>query len=249
MKKITLILTLLLTQQLFALVSIVPIEIGVEPGYSGAISTSLETKRGNTHKDNYKLGARVNYDNNDDFVTWAEIEGEYGESNSLRDTNKYYLHLRHIHALSKESVRAEFFAQAQDNEFKLLDSRLLAGAGFRFRIFEIFDNGKGYLGVGALYENIRYTSNDPQEYNIRFNSYFAYTVTLGDDSELTYGFFYQPKVDYLNDYVSSQKLELTLHIYKQLFLNFQLAYDVDSRPPLGVEDYDFTQTTSFVFNF
>ena len=249
MKKLTLLLTIVLTQQLFALISIVPVEIGTKPGYSGNIAASLETKRGNTEKDNYKLAARINYDSNEEFVTWGEISGEYGESNNVKDTNKLYLHLRHIHALSDDSIRAEAFAQVQDNEFKLIKRRLLGGAGVRFRVFENGGNGKGYLGIGGFFEQIKYTSIDPNEDNTRVNIYLAYTSKLGDDSTVSYNLYYQPNTQELSDYITSQTLALKLHIYKSLFLKFELAYDSDSQAPLGVQKYDFTQTSSFVFNF
>lgn len=247
--KIFIISLLLLTQQLFALISIVPVEIGEEPGFHGKIATALETKRGNTDKDNYKLGIRFDYDNNESYHTWIEMSGEYGESNSVKDTNKLYLHLRHIHAISNKDICAESFIQAQDDEFKLIKRRLLLGGGMRLKLFELHKSGKGYFGLGALYEDIRYTSLDPKEDNFRMSSYLAYTTKLGDDSDLSYTVFYQPKISDFSNYVSSQKLALKVHIYKRLFLNFQLSYDVDSRPPLGVEESDFTQTTSFVFDF
>lgn len=247
--KLFIISLLILTQQLFALVSIVPVEIGEKPGVHGKVAVSLETKRGNTHKDNYALGLRFDYDNNKSYHSWMEMSGEYGESNKVKDTNKLYLHFRHIHALTDKTICAEAFSQAQDDEFKLIKRRLVGGGGIRFKIFEVFGDGKGYLGLGALYENIRYTSDNPREDNFRANSYFAYTIKLGDDSDLSYTLFYQPKMHNFSDYVSSQKLALRLHIYKRLFLSFQLAYDVDSNPPMGVEEYDLTQTTTFVFDF
>ncbi len=249
MKKLFLLLSVILTQQLFALISIVPVEIGVNPGYSGNVAVSLETKRGNTHKDNYKFGAKISYDDNATFVTWGEVSAEYGESSEVKDTNKVYLHLRHVHALASENVRAEGFVQAQDDEFKLIKRRLLAGAGLRYKIFELFGNGKGYAGLGGYYEQIRYTSMDPEEDSLRANFYFAYTRQIGDDSKITYNLYYQPKIDYFNDHITAQKLELQLHVYKKLFLHFQISYDTDSKAPIGVKKYDFTQTTSFVLEF
>jgi len=243
-------LLLLTTTYLSALVSIVPVEIGVKPGYSGNLEASLETKRGNTHKDNYKLGTRLNYDNNKNFVTWAEISGEYGESNEIKDTSKMYLHVRHIHALSQEDIRAEVFAQAEEDEFKLIKRRLLAGGGVRTKIFDgNLGNGKGYIGTGAYFEQVRYTSTDPEEDSARANLYFAYTSDFGADSKVSYSAYYQPNIEAFSDYITAQKLELKLHLYKKLFLKFQIAYDSDSKAPVGVEKYDFTQTTAFVLNF
>ena len=247
--KLLLLITLITTQYLFALVSIVPVEIGENPGVHGKAAASLETKRGNTHKDNYRASLRLNYDNNISYVTWAEISAEYGKSNNTEDTNKAFLHLRHIHLITPQAVRAELFAQAQDDKFKLIKRRHLTGAGARFQVFEGFKNSKFYAGIGGYYENIDYTDQNPSEYSTRLNTYLAYTIKFGEDSNFAYTFYYQPLIDYFNDYVSSNKAELKLHIYKKFFLQLKISYDFDSRPPFGVKKEDFTQTTEFVFNF
>ncbi|MEA2092088.1 MAG: DUF481 domain-containing protein [Campylobacterota bacterium] len=247
--KLLLLITILTTQYLFATISIVPVEIGENPGTHGKVGASLETKRGNTHKDNYKAALRVGYDNNISFVTWAEISGEYGESHDVEDTNKAFLHFRYIHALTEETIRAELFAQTQEDKFKSIERRRIGGGGLRFRLFEIFENGKGYLGLGGYHENIKYTDENPTEHDVRLNSYFAYTINFSEDSSFSYTFYYQPIYNYLNDFVTAHKMELKLHIYQELFLQFKVSYDFDSRPPIGILEDDFTQTTEFVFNF
>ncbi|OIP53483.1 MAG: hypothetical protein AUK54_08745 [Helicobacteraceae bacterium CG2_30_36_10] len=247
-----LLLLLLITQSLFALVSIVPVEIGEDPGLHGKIGISLETKRGNTEKDNYKASLRATYDSNASYVTWAEFSGEYGESSSVEDTNKLYSHLRYIHKVTEEVVRVEAFAQLQTDKFKLLKERALGGAGTRFKIFEVFKDAKGYFGIGGLYEHISYIQdayNNPNEDNIRFNNYLAYTIKFGEDSSFSYTFYYQPLYDNINDYVASHDVELKLHVYKELFLQLSVSYNLDSKPPIGVKREDFTQESTFVFNF
>ena len=247
--KLLLLITLLTVQYLFATISIVPVEIGEKPGTHGKVGASLETKRGNTYKDNYKAALRISYDNNISYVTWTEVSGEYGKSHDVEDTNKVFLHFRYIYALTEESIRAELFAQTQEDKFKSIETRRIGGAGLRFKIFEIFENGKGYLGLGGYYENIKYTDENPTEHDVRLNSYFAYTINFSEDSTFSYTFYYQPIFDYLNDFVTAHKMELKLHIYQKLFLQFKISYDFDSRPPIGVLEDDFTQTTELVFNF
>jgi hypothetical protein len=249
--KILIALLLVTTQYLFALVSIVPIEIGDDAGVHGQITASLETKRGNTEKDTYKGSVKIVYDSNTSYVTWAEISGEYAEADKIVDTNKIYIHLRHIHALTPEDIRMEGFVQDEDDQFKNIKRRLLGGGGLRFKIFNIFKDGKGYIGLGSLYETIKYT--DPlinkEEKNIRINSYFAYTAKLGDDSTISYSLFYQPKYNNFHDYVKSHKLNLELHVYKKLYLNLKASWDVDTKPAIGVKKYDLYQETSFVLKF
>ena len=249
--KILLLLFLATTQYLFALISIVPVEIGANPGLHGKFNASLETKRGNTYKDTYSGGLKLIYDTNTSDVIWAEVSGEYAEVEKKVDTSKSYLHLRHIHALTPEDIRVEAFVQAQDDKFRNINRRLLAGGGLRFKIFEILKNGHGYVGVGGLYETVKYTDplDNPNEENVRFNSYFAYTVTFGEDSSFSYSLFYQPKYNNFSDYVKAHKLNLELHVYKELYLNFRVSWDVDTKPAVNVRDYDFYQETAFVLKF
>lgn len=250
--KLIFIVFFLTLQQLFALISIVPVDIGTKPGFSGKFETGLDTKRGNTDKDFYKTSLRLNYDNNKDYLLWIELSGEYGKANDLEDTNKLYSHLRYIKALSNKSLQVELFLQGQEDKFKALKKRRLAGAGLRYQLFESYTGGKAYIGLGAFYEYIRHTNStlDPNEDNARLNTYFAYTTKFNKDSHLAYTMYYQPRIDKFSDHVIANKFELQLHVYLQLFLKFSVYYDVDSGPPTSIAyDYDFGQTTTFVFDF
>jgi len=247
-----LLIGILTTQYLFGLVSIAPVEIGAKPGLSGKFEAGLETKRGNTDKDNYKASVRVNYDNNESYVIWGEFSGEYGESNYVKDTNKAFSHLRYIHSLGNdENLRYELFTQLESDEFRRINSRILGGAGLRYRVFNSPKNGKGFFGLGGFYEGIEYKDPqiDPSEDNIRMNSYLAYSISLSDISAFSYVLYYQPKVDDFSDHTLSNQLELKLNIIKKLFLKLNVSWNEDSNPPVGVKKSDFTQTTTFVFDF
>lgn len=245
----TLFVPLLLSQPLLALVTIAPVEIGAKPGFSGKAAIALETKRGNTDKQNYKTSLRLNYDNNSSHVTWAEISAEYGESNDQKDTDKAFAHLRHIRTTGLRDLRAEAFAQVQDDAFKLIKNRTLFGAGVRYKLFSLFGKDKGFVGIGAMHEMINYTSQDPYENNQRVNSYIAYSSKFANKSRVGLSFYYQPKINEFADHVTSTDFELRLLVIDKLFLQFKVAYDTDSNPPLGVRKYDLTQNTSFIYEF
>jgi len=250
--KILLLILLALLQQLHALISITPVEISASPGLSVNIETGLETKRGNTHKDNYKASTRVTYDNNLSYVTWAELSGEYGETNDIENTNKIYSHLRYIHKLSDNIVRWELFYQNQEDKFKSIKVRRVSGAGLRFNMFDTLTETKGYFGVGVFNEYIRYidTKLNLNENNIRLNTYLAYSLKFNNKSTLAYTLYYQPNIENFNDYVVSNMFELKLNIYQKLFLKFTISYDIDSSVAYDVtSDYDFIQNTSFVYSF
>ncbi|MCK9453728.1 MAG: DUF481 domain-containing protein [Sulfurimonas sp.] len=249
--KFLLLIAFIATQYIFALVTIAPVEIGDKPGFSSTIEAALETKRGNSDTDDYKASARVTYDNNESYVAWLEVSGAYGEANNEENTNKLFSHARYIHAITEELLRGELFLQLQNDEFKEIKSRALSGIGARFKLHNIWQNSRGYLGLGAFYEDVAYNNPliNPSEQNIRANAYFAYSINLNKSASATYTLYYQPKVNDFSDNVQSHEIELKLDIYKNLLLKFSLSYDTDSEPPIGVRKYDLTQNTSFILNF
>ena len=245
-------LLFLLFENLFAIITIVPIEIGAKPGVSGKFEAGLNTNRGYTDTDYYKTALRLKYDQNYNYALWSEFSGEYGKAGGIENINRLYAHIRLIHALSTTYIRDEYFIQGQENKFKALKKRRLAGGGLRFRLFETFKRARGYIGLGAMYEYIRHTDPllDPNENNIRLNTYFAYTAKFNEDSHLAYTLYYQPKIDNTSDYVLSNKFELQLHIYLKLFLKLSVYYNADSVPPTSIDsDYGFGQSTTFVLDF
>ena len=250
MKK--LLLLLIFITEVFGLVSIKPVEIGEKTGFSGDLEIGLETKRGNTDKDGYKGAFKVMYDSNASYLTWLEVSGEYGEANDVEDTNNIYMHLRYIHKMTDDAIRYEGFLQTQEDKFRAIEFRRLAGLGLRFKIFNTPIGGSGYFGLGGFYETIKYLnpSIDPDEENIRANIYIAYGVKFSNKSSLAYTLYYQPNTEKFDDYVISNKLELKLQVYEQLYLKFGAAYDADSYPPYGIKKkYDFSQSTTFIYRF
>lgn len=250
--KILFILLILVAQQLFAIISIVPVEIGVKPGASGKMEAGFDTQRGYTDRDFYRSSIKVNYDNNRSYILWGEFSGEYGKSNGVENTNKRYLHLRFIHALTEKDIRDEYFIQTQENKFKAIKKRQLAGGGLRFALFETLKGAKGYLGIGGYYEYLHYTDPtlDPDEHNLRLNTYLSYKATFNEDSHLAYTMYYQPQISKFSDRLISNKFELQLHIYLKLYLKFSIYYNADSSPPTSIDkNYGLGQTTTFVYEF
>lgn len=243
------VLCFLVFESLFAIISVKPMEIGEQKGVHGHVALSFETKRGNTVKDNYKAAVKVSYDTAKDYLVWGEVSGDYGATAYVEDTNKLYGHLRYIHTVTPKDVRAEAFLQMEDDSFRLIKNRSLIGSGLRFKLFELFGRGKGYFGLGGFYEYMKYSNEYPTEHNFRLNSYFSYTTSFSDTSSFTYTFLVQPKIDDVSDYTDSHRVSLEIAIYKELYLNFQLSYENDTKPAPGVENYDFTQTTAFKYRF
>jgi hypothetical protein len=232
-----------------AVVTIAPVVIGDKPGFSAKLQASLETKRGNTESDTYGGGLRLSYDNNSSYVIWSELSANYAKASGTTNTNNTFVHIRYIHTLPIKKLDYETFVQSQTNEFTKIAERALAGGGFRLHLRDK-QLGDLFFGAGAFYEYIRYTSAlNPDENNIRLNFYISYVKTLIPGSKFSYIAYYQPKVDQFSDYFISNAAQLSVHIYKQLFLSFEILYDRDSKPAIGVKKDDFTQNTSLIYSF
>ena len=235
---------------LFAIITISPVNIGDKPGVSGILKGSFETKRGNSDVDNYSAGLRAQYDNNSSYVLWSDLIFSYGKASGKTNTNKTYAHLRLVHTLLDiDSVNYETFVQSETNEFTKVEKKLLLGAGLRYHK-NLDEYGNFYVGIGAFYESVNYiTAFDPEEKNGRINSYISYTKSFNKDSKFSYVMYYQPNIEDFEDYIFSSAIELEILVYETLYLNFVVYYDVDTKPALEVKETDFTQKTSFVYKF
>ena len=244
-------LSILLTTTLHAIVAIKPRVVGDKPGFSGSITASFDTKRGNTETDNYKGAVKVLYDNNISHLIWGMLSYEYGEANSVKNTNKIFSHLRYIGLTTIKNFNKEAYIQASDDEFKGIKNRLLAGGGMRYKIFGNDYYGRTYVGMSAYIEHIIYGNDaiDPTENNVRGNFNLAYQLPLNEDSEFNALAYYQPRVDAPSDFYSSATIGFQLHVYLSLFLNFKITHEYDSEPAIGVLKEDIASSTEFVFKF
>ncbi len=244
------VLLLLFVVNLMATVVITPNEVGLRPGIAGEIGASLTHKRGNTDKNEYHGNIYLSYDNNVSFVTWIAANFSYGESGGVLNENNGFIHLRHIHKLSQDSLAAELFIQDSEDRFKNIRRRVLEGAGLRKRLFDDKTYGRAYLGAGAFYEHISYTTDiDPTERNTRFNTYAAYTLKFAENARLSAAAYYQPKVNDLQDYNLVSSFSLEMMIIAKLYLKVQLSAQYDSQPPVDVLAYDVSQETVLVWKF
>lgn len=232
-----------------AVITIAPVDIGAQPGFTGGVKGSFATKRGNTDSDEYSAGVRIQYDNNSSYVAWSDITFSYAKASGVTNTNQTYVHVRYIHKLHEKNLNWEAFVQSQTDKFTKIQKRLLAGAGLRYYL-GMNKYGSIYIGFGGFGEHIDYTTSiDPSEDNLRLNTYIAYKNRFTQNVRFSYIGYYQPITDKFSDYILSNSAELKVTIYEKLSINFEVIYNQDTKPATGVQKYDFIQKTSFVYDF
>ncbi|WP_281951742.1 DUF481 domain-containing protein [Nitrosophilus kaiyonis] len=230
----------------FAIVSIEPKDIGEKnPGISGEIGASLEINRGNTDTTSTSLSASLQIDK-DHCLCFATLSYEYGESSGEKNKDRAFLHLRHLEKINEDNVW-EFFAQLQKDEFKDQKLRALIGTGERYRFFNENET-KTYIGIGAFLEREKIEDEDTKDY-FRGNFYISFKKRFNDNVKMAFISYYQPKLDEFSDYESTNSLEFSVKLSKNLDLLILTNYDYDSRPPKDIKKYDLSQKIGISYKF
>lgn len=231
------------------MLNIKPIDIGEKAGFSANLALSYESKRGNSDNDIYTTDAKIQYDNNSTNAAYMQLSSSYAEAGGVENVNTTTFHIRNLHSIVDNTIVSELFLQSQQDKFKSIKERDLIGTNIRF--LHRSNLGRFYLGIGLYKEQLFYLDNslDSNEYNSRFNSYIAYSISFNEDASFTYLGYFQPKIDHLNDYYITQGLELNIAVYKMLSLKFKVDYNLDSRPAFNRKKEDFSQLTAFNYSF
>lgn len=228
-----------------------------EPGLSGNMELAATGSEGNSDKSNLFAAARLQWQRNDS-TTLVIANRSYGESNQVRDTNKSFLHARHIVANTADRA-LEGFVQLETNEFSRLDLRSLAGGGVRWALLQGPDSNAtdkvlATLGIGAFYsietlaEQTGLT-DDGTETLWRMNSYFALDYKINAYTRFVSTTYYQPAISDSADYRALEQASLSVQIVDSLNLKVSLDIAHDSQPPQGVKRTDTSYKTGLVYEF
>jgi hypothetical protein len=154
---------------------------------------------------------------------------------------------------------SEVFVQAQYDKFRLLQRRLLAGAGVRI-VFINYSWLRGWVGTGALVEferrdiapaNQPPSGPDPVNMtNARSSTYLTLIVPLVPDRlSLITTAYVQPRWDAWRDVQVLQEAKLQVKVTGHLSLSTDLAVRFDSEPPRSVERTDTRVGNSVLYSY
>jgi len=174
---------------------------------------------------------------------------ELSKSNTSTLSNAGFAHLRYTRKFNK-FFRWEVFTQYQSNPVLLLKMRALAGTGPRFKIA---NKPKLKSSVGTLYmfEHEESSETIPKTYNHhRLSAYFTLTWTLpGNVCELSTITYYQPRIDFFNDFRLTHQSAISFALGKHIALVAGLRYLYDAFPPEDVVKSSFASDLGIKASF
>lgn len=223
------------------------------PGFSGNFSLAVTGQSGNTDKSTSSIGGRLQwyYRPTTDFIVFNH---DSGKTDGVRDTNRSFLHARHIHELTPRWAW-EAFGQAEENEFTRLSFRGLLGAGMRWEALRSED-GRLVLttGMGGFYsreelEPFVGATDDGVDTLVRGNFYFILKYQLNETVRLASTTYYQPATSDYRDFRALEQASLSVNLTRRLDLKISLDVAHDSRPPQFIEKTDTTYRTGIEYQF
>jgi len=210
----------------------------VNLGWILSLDATFEYSTGNTEELSSENILRIDHNGlKQDYFT--VVEYEFKTANQEKTKNKAFIHFRYIRDIS-EWFFLEAFAQAQYDEFLLLNHRYLAGAGGRFDLASMLapDRDKetrkfdAFYGLGAMWETEQYnlSDSDPVYNLVRLTSYLSMSYKPSETFRISVVSYYQPEIAEWADFRSRSNLELEIKILKKLY--FISKYDLlyRSRP-------------------
>ncbi|MCW9014955.1 MAG: DUF481 domain-containing protein [Gammaproteobacteria bacterium] len=226
--------------------------VSQELGLRTNVNLDLSGKNGNTKNAKYSLGTKVQ-SYKTDYTQLAIFNYEYGESSNVKDTDNGFLHLRQVW-YSTDTLFWEGYAQIENDEFKRLTIRALAGGGARFKLIHKPQKHSAYIGAGLFYskeelDDAAGTTDAGTEYYTRLNIYQIYKYAINRNSRLLNTVYYQPDIEEFSDYRLLEKFKFQVDINSHLSINISLDIARDNQPPENVEKTDTSYTTGFEYKF
>jgi putative salt-induced outer membrane protein YdiY len=228
-----------------------------DEGLSGSVKLGLGGKTGDEEQESYEGAAKVTY-RQDNNIFLGLLAREYGSDHDEKDTDNTFIHGRWTHLLN-ERWGVEGFGQWEKNEFKNLNSRVLAGGGGRYTIAQRRDVYSFVIGAGAFreYEKLDLVSYEEHNRLWRMNSYYSYSHQLNPQVALINTTYYQPATNNWDDYrvLFDAGIDVKLSDKLVLRLNYRLTYDsepaqnLDLPEPIDNHKTNSEYKTAIAFNF
>lgn len=219
-----------------------------DQGARGSISAVLDGRRGNTEREDYTVGGRVDYRARETdmfvLVEHSHATAFSGPEVEVEDSSWAHAGFRDEfqHALA-----AEAFVDARKDDFQLLDARTQLGFGARFTLNYEPDVRAVYAGLGVLHEWEDQAGVD--EHYWRLNPYVVYKRQLNEQLRLLFNATWQPSLDEGDDYLADTEAALLVRLASHVDLKLGVRWMYDSESPIGIKADDTRYVTALKLHF
>lgn len=204
------------------------------------LGASFSFRSGNTDFVEFGSSGRLDYFH-DRYHVFSIGNVSYGESSGSTISNRAFFHQRFNYAVTGMTT-AELFGQIEQDEFVLLQSRLLLGAGARFRLIDT-EEYEIFLGSGGMYEREDLDANKvtvhPANTSIfRSTNYLSTRIAVSEGLDILNIVYIQPRPDALEDTRILNDGRLVFKVSDNIAWTNSILVRYDGGPPDEVESTD-----------
>jgi len=221
-------------------------------GFAGKMDYLLEWQTGNTNLFKTEGGLILKYRQRDHLILGL-LTGGIAETSGEEYVNKYMGHIRYLYHIT-QWLAGETFGQYEEDKFKRIDKRMLAGIGPRLTL--PIDSKWIEISLGSAYM-LEYNRNSTGPYldsgledtYHRWSNYINLDIPVSDDIYFFSTFYIQPRWDQFSDYRLLNDNSINIKINK--FFAFKLAAIIsyDSAPLESVEALNTSLKTSLSLSY
>jgi hypothetical protein len=216
-----------------------------EQGAAGSISAALDGRSGNTDRENYTAGGRLDYRAREtDMFVLVEHSRAKAFDQEIEDSSWAHAHFRDEF---QHGLAAEAFVDGRQDEFQLLDERTQVGIGARFTLNYEADIRAVYAGIGALHE--WEDQAGLEDHYWRANTYFVYKRQLNEQLRALFNANFQPRLDDGDDFLVSAEAALLVKLATHLDLKLGVRWMHDGEEPPFIDSDDTRYMTALTLGF
>ncbi len=253
MKKVwfSVILSIIITSQI-CIAQVVNIEKkrkGNEDGFAGVIGLGFYLIDNGKHISQFKNTIDLQYKKRSHtFILLNDLSLMTVDDDNI--VNSGFQHFRYNYTLKDSSfITIEAFVQHQYNAAKLLEKRLLAGVGPRFRIINS-NKVSCFIGLIGMYEYEQLTDSLRTKTElIRLGSYLSFNWDIAQNLSLNNITYYQPAFQRFTNYRISSETNFRLKITRSLSFEIGLQTNYDSNPPENVQNLFYYWENALSYEF
>jgi len=210
-------------------------------GFSGALALNLELHTGNTDLKEIGLEGRLDF-SHPNVNTFILARNDFGWEQGERFADEGLIHFRQHYPVHGR-IGLEAFTQYNYDTTYRLDTRVLAGGGFRFHLvesgaFQLWEGASAFLEHERLNGFPEGDEHSDRSTVVRWSHYLSSRIAVNDRVVSTGTVYFQPLWNAIGDTRVLGELNLEIDLAGPLVLALSYVMRYDSRPPEGVSKLD-----------
>jgi opacity protein-like surface antigen len=216
-------------------------------GWHTSLEASYATSSSTVEKTDYSGNFR--FSNNSDQRQWLMFgDISYSDVNGAKSDDSTMLHARYIHKQALGDVNVEVFAQQERDDFALLASRRLYGAGLAW--LSKHDNYAIHSLVGVMDEREEHLTDASQDKALtRFTLSTQVQYVMSNKARLTAVLYYQPAASDFGNYRSTLRASVAFPLSERLDLKLGYAWRYNGEAFVDVPPIKRSLTTGIKYSF